>query len=309
MTAPTAATPDRPRLTALVAAELARPVAPAVAAVGEAARAAHARGALAVLFYGSCLRDGYREGALVDLYVLTDGYARVHPGRLTRALNRLIPPNVYHAQAAHAGRTVRAKYALVSLDQLERRVRFATANPYFWARFAQPTGLVWARDDSVRARVAAALAQAIATTERAARPLVGPTPGDPLAVWARALAESYRTELRVEKPHRAAAIVAHDRDRWRRAGAALAAGEGEPAAETAAQAARRWRARRWQGKALSVLRLVKAAFTFAGGGDYLAWKISRHAGVPVEFSPWERRHPFLAAPIVLWRLKRRGVVR
>ena len=78
---------------------------------------------------------------------------------------------------------------------------------------------------------------------------------------------------------------------------------------TAARAKRRWRWRRWQGKGLSLLRLAKASWTFAGGADYLAWKISRHAGVPVEFSPWERRHPLLAAPFVLWRLARRGAVR
>lgn len=299
---------ERPRLTRLVADELARPIAPEVAAIAETARAPFGEAALAVLFYGSCLRDGYREGMLVDLYVLIDAYRKVHRSRLMRLLNRLVPPNVYFAQTPLADGVVRAKYALVSLHQFERRMRFSTSNPYFWARFAQPTGLIWARDATVRARVAMALAQAIATTERSVRPLVGTT-SDPADLWARALAESYRTELRAEKPHRASAIVAHDRERWRRVAKALAAGEGEPATETAAQAERHWRRRRWQGKALSVLRLVKASFTFAGGGDYIAWKIARHAGEPVEFRPWERRHPLLAAPFVLWRLKRRGVVR
>jgi hypothetical protein len=128
-------------------------------------------------------------------------------------------------------------------------------------------------------------------------------------LWTRALSESYRTELRAEKPHRASTIVEHDLDRWRRATDALAAGEGEPGTETAAEAERRWRRRRIEGKALAVLRLIKASFTFAGGGDYLAWKINRHAAVPVPFSAWERRHPLLAAPLVLWRLARRGIVR
>jgi hypothetical protein len=123
------------------------------------------------------------------------------------------------------------------------------------------------------------------------------------------LRESYRTELRAEKPHRAEAIVAHDRERWKRVSAALRAGEGERATETPAQAARHWRRRRVEGEALSVLRLVKASFTFAGGAEYIAWKIGRHAGAPVEFRAWERRHPLLAAPFVLWRLRRRGIVR
>ena len=200
---------------------------------------------------------------------------------------------------------VRAKYALVSLPQFERRVGVATRNPYFWARFAQPTGLVWSRDAATGQRVREALVQAILTTDRAVRPLLA-DPSDGLAFWARAFAESYRTELRAEKPHRAEAIVRREAERYRRVTAALGARSPDGDAATAT---RRWRLRRIEGKALSVLRLLKASFTFAGGADYIAWKISRHAGVPVEFSAWERRHPILAAPIVLWRLSRQGIVR
>ena len=46
---------------------------------------------------------------------------------------------------------------------------------------------------------------------------------------------------------------------------------------------------------MSVLRLAKAAFTFAAGADYLAWKISRHSGIEVKLKPWQRRHPVLGA--------------
>ena len=58
-----------------------------------------------------------------------------------------------------------------------------------------------------------------------------------------------------------------------------------------------------------MLRLVKAASTFTGGPDYLAWKIERHSGVKVELTPWQRRHPILAAPGMFWRLYRRGAFR
>ena len=290
-------------LAALVGEELATPADPAVAAVADAARARHG-GVCAVLFYGSCRRDGYRDGLLVDLYLITDGYAATHRSRTMRLLNRLIPPNVYYVDAIHAGATVRAKYAVVSIAQLAQLVSPATLNPYFWARFAQPTGLLWSRDPATADAVRDALVQAILTTDGAARPLVGDA--DALTLWSRAFAESYRTELRAEKPGRAAQIVEGERDRYRRVGAALV---GRPAGMTARAAARRWFWRRIQGKRLSLLRLAKASWTFAGGADYLAWKISRHAGVPVEFSPWERRHPFLAAPFVLWRLARRGAIR
>jgi hypothetical protein len=200
---------------------------------------------------------------------------------------------------------VRAKYALVSLSQFERLNGPGTLNPYFWARFAQPTGLLWAQDENVARRITDSLVEAILTTDAAVRPLLGPRP-DGAALWQRALGESYRTELRAEKPERAAQIVAGDLERYRRVTAAV----GDRRPETSAERATRlWRRRRWQGKGLSLLRLAKASWTFAGGADYLAWKISRHAGVPVEFSAWERRHPFLAAPLVLWRLARRGAVR
>ena len=66
--------------------------------------------------------------------------------------------------------------------------------------------------------------------------------------WARALTESYRTELRAEKPHRARVIVQHDVERYRRIAAAFA---GTAPAMPAAAAARLWWRRRVEGKALS----------------------------------------------------------
>ena len=61
------------------------------------------------------------EVRIVDLYLLADRYAGVHRSRLARALNAL-PPNVYYLEAPFEGRLVRAKYALVTLGQLERLV-------------------------------------------------------------------------------------------------------------------------------------------------------------------------------------------
>ncbi len=210
----------RTALAGLVAEELAAPADPAVTAVADAARAAHG-GVRAVLFYGSCRRDGYRDGLLVDLYLVTDDYAAVHRSRLMRWLNRLVPPNVYYIDAGHGGGRVRAKYALVSLRQLEQLVSPVTLNPYFWARFAQPTGLLWSRDAQTAAAIEAVMVQSILTTDAAARPLAGGD-ADPLALWSRAFSESYRTELRAEKPGRAELIVAGDAVRYRRIGAMLA---------------------------------------------------------------------------------------
>ena len=68
----------------------------------------------------------------------------------------------------------------------------------------------------------------------------------------------------------------------------------------------RWRRR---GKTLNLLRLIKAVFTFEGAVDYALWKVERHAGVRPEISAWERRHPILAAPVLLWRFHRAGAFR
>ena len=140
----------------LIAIESAGPGPAPVMAVAEVARRRHGEAIIAVLFYGSCLRqpDDWEhsgdEGRIVDLYLLADRYAGLHRSRFARALNALLPPNVYYVEAPFEGRVVRAKYALVTLDQFERLVSRDTLEPYFWARFAQPTVILWARDDMVR---------------------------------------------------------------------------------------------------------------------------------------------------------------
>jgi hypothetical protein len=60
---------------------------------------------------------------------------------------------------------------------------------------------------------------------------------------------------------------------------------------------------------LSVARLVKAAFTFQDGAQYLLWKIERHSGVTIEVTPWQRRHPVLASSVLFWKLYRKGAFR
>ena len=57
------------------------------------------------------------------------------------------------------------------------------------------------------------------------------------------------------------------------------------------------------------LRSLAASNFFEGGADYLAWKIERHSGVSLELADWQRRHPLLAAPALLWQLRRRDAAR
>jgi hypothetical protein len=67
-----------------------------------------------------------------------------------------------------------------------------------------------------------------------------------------------------------------------------------------------WTLRRAQGKLLSVLRLLKASFTFDGGLSYLIWKIERQSGVSIEITPFMQRFPRLGGIGAMWRTWRRG---
>ena len=277
---------------------------PPIAAIAEVARRRHGESIAAVLAYGSCLRDGITEGRVVDLYLLSDDYRGEHQGAAMRALNRLLPPNVYYLEAPFEERTIRAKYALVSLPHFERLVSPNTLHPYFWARFAQPTALAWARDRMVRERVVTALAQSVSTLIGEAKPLV-PAEATSQQLWVRAFSETYRTELRAERPGRATELYETHAARYDRIADALA---NEATAATGRETGR-WRRRRLLGKVLSVLRLMKAAFTFQNGAAYIMFKIEQHSGVSVPLTPWQQRHPILASTTVFWRLYRKGAFR
>ncbi|MDX6748640.1 hypothetical protein SH611_02355 [Geminicoccaceae bacterium 1502E] len=296
------------RIERIIAPDLDRAASPAVHAVAEAARRPWGRGILAILFYGSCLRSGDDEGKLVDLYLVAESYQSVHRHRLPRLLNRLVPPNVYYVETPFEGRTVRAKYALVSLEQLARLVEPQTENPYFWARFAQPTGILWTRDGEAAARLRRVLAQAVASMAAAARPLAGAEP-TPRRLWVEALAQTYATELRSEPEGKGNELFDHAPERWEALGRLLLESLPVPGKEEEGAARARWRRRRRNGKLWSIARLVKAAFTFQGGADYLVWKIERHSGVRMELTPWQRRHPVLAAPVLYLKYRRLGAFR
>jgi len=297
-----------PALVRLIAAESAGPVPAAIVAVADAARRRHGSGIAAVLFYGSCLREADDVGGIADLYLLADSYGQVHRRLSMRALNRLLPPNVYYIEAPFEGRTVRAKYAILTLAQFERLVGPRTLQSYFWARFAQPAIVLWARAPAIRDRVVRALAQSVVTTAREARPLLD-APAAGRSLWARAFCEAYRTELRAESPGRAVALYEAFPERYDAITDLLLEPDG--GGETVSRSTRRraegrWRRRRVVGKTLSVLRLVKSAFTFEDGAAYLAWKIRRHSGVSFELTPWQRRHPILASTTLFWKIYRAG---
>ncbi|WP_238475457.1 hypothetical protein [Sphingomonas cavernae] len=282
----------------LIAAELAEPSDPRVVRMAGAIAAQYGAAARAVLFYGSCLRTAELEGQMLDFYLIVSDYRAAYGKSWLASANRMIPPNVF--PFGYDG--LAAKYAVLSESDFSRLCRPEASNVSVWARFAQPARLVWAADDTARKAAIAAIAEAPATMA-ALTPQA--TSNDPLDLWRRGFALTYGAELRAERSDRSGSIVDFDPDHYRRLSAALSSAPPAKLADLDA----RWRRLRRNGKALTLIRLAKASLTFAGGIDYLAWKINRHAGTAIEVRPWQRRFPILGALILLPRLLSRGAVR
>lgn len=309
---------------ATIRAELRQPVTAAVSAAAKEIRRRHGDALTACLFYGSCLRDGQDEGRVIDFYAIAQSYRRFHGSWLAAALNTVLPPNVYYLETRSEGRVVRAKYAVVSWRHLIRDTTDAAFQSSLWGRLAQPCALVYARDAKVEEQIAAALARAVRTLAGQTLDLM-PAEFTAEQLWIRAFRESYGTEMRSERSNRPRDLYLAYADRYERlALAALPASRVEAAGDASSSPAHlrhqvsagarlaarlRWGLRRLAGKSLHVLRLAKAAYTFKDGLDYILWKIEKHSGVRAEPTPWQRRHPLMAAPALAWRLFRRGAFR
>ena len=280
----------------LVAEELSRPVDPRVSAMAAAIAAEHGAASRAVLFFGSCLRQQQLDGLMLDFYLIVSEYRQAYAERWLAAANRLIPPNVFYFE--HDGLV--SKYAVLSETDFLRLNRPETSSVSVWARFAQPSRLVWFADDRARDAAIEAVSMAAPTLLAAA----GPRQNEkPLDHWSRAFALTYSAELRAERKSRAGSVVDLEPDRYARfyrpalGAAAVLRPHGS------------WARRRIEGKALSIVPLAKASMTFAGGAEYIVWKINRHAGTDIQLKPWQRKHPLLAGLSLLPRLLKSGAVR
>lgn len=284
-----------------IAATLATPVDPAVAEF--AAHLAEGSGADAVLFYGSNLRTGLLEGVL-DFYLLLPG----------RQVERVWPRVSYH-EWVRDGVTLRAKAATMAQETFARAARGETLDTTIWARFVQPSALVWRRSSGAEIAARDAIGAAAQTAARLAAAL-GPKQGTPEDFWRALFRATYRAEFRVELPGREDSILAVNTAHFdgllplalAAQGIAVRNGNGILTPQLG-DAERRailgwWRKRQRLGKPLNLLRLAKASTTFDGAARYAAWKIERHTGVALDVTPWRERHPLLAAPMVLWQLWR-----
>ena len=276
-----------------------------------------------ILLYGSCLRAGTDKNGLVDCYVIVDQYTAVYPSVWLARLNGWLPPNVFYGEVDVDGQKVRMKYAVLSLEDFERSVTPKWFHSYFWGRFAQPTAVIACSSQEVRERIIAGLGSAVLTF---LGNVVSQMPQQFAAidVWSMGLTLSYGAELRAESTGRVKTLWESNQAYYEQVANAaflenfpqvkviqrngLVLYEMESSKWDFIKNRIGWVVRKFQGKFLSILRLMKAAFTFQGGADYLIWKIERHSGVKIELTPAQRKHPIWAGLTTFWRtVSPRGV--
>jgi hypothetical protein len=287
----------------------------------EEIRQKHGSALLAILVYGSWLRG--KRDTMLDFYVLVEDYHTLDSA-WQGWLCRLLPPNVYHIHheedAGEGHKESRAKYALLTLDRFLHAMQH-DFHSYFWARFAQPCEVLYARDERIQTRLTDAFNDATATFIRRVLPAMEDT-FTSNELWTRGLALTYQCELRTESSNRGDSIYAFnpayydgvtDSFAQKNNALSMAAGDGQYHNQSSGFARKfsswGWWLRRVQGKLLSVLRLSKAALTFNQPLEYLLWKIERHTGIYIEPTPRQLKYPLIFAWPLLWKLHRRGAFR
>jgi hypothetical protein len=307
----------------LVAKELATDAPAPARALADAIREQR-RNVASILFYGSCLRKKSDEGVF-DFYVLVDGYRESYDSNLLALGNFVLPPNVFYIETEFESRTLRAKYAVLSTKDFEAAVQPECIHPYIWARFAQPSMLVYQRDDAARDHAIRCAAQAAVTLVK--RLSVFLPAHDRVqrfslaAFWQQAFARTYGAERRGESSEYIASIYESARERydsvallafemleelgWLERGTVR--GEGNPFAIEVSPVRRtamrwRWHLSRPVARTLAIGRLLKTAFTFGDWVPYAIWKMERHTGEAIELTARQREHPLIFGWPVIWKV-------
>ena len=302
-------------LKSLIAQELAQPVDHRVAAFAAAIAAQYGEASRAVLFYGSCLRTTELEGQMLDFYLIVSTYEAAYGKSWLVGANKRLPPNVFPAE--HDG--LIAKVAVLSEKDFQRLNRITASAVSVWARFAQPSRLVWCEDEAARLKVIEAIEGASITLFDMSFPMMDVDIEHSVEdLWKRGFELTYGAELRAERKDRSDSVVDAEPERYARFGSAVVAAiaerdkvQGKKLKIIASRDAveKRWRQLRRNGKLLTLARLAKASATYAGGIDYLAWKINRHAGTDYVIKPWQRKWPILGALVMLPRLIVGGAIK
>ena len=252
---------------------------------------------------------------MLDFYLIVSSYEAAYGKSWLAGANKRLPPNVFPAE--HDGLV--AKVAVLSEKDFHRLNRIGASAVSVWARFAQPSRLVWQVDEAARAKVVDAIEGAPIALFDMTFPMMDVDTEYTIAdLWKRGFELTYGAELRAERKDRSESVVDADPERYARFGPAVVAAIAErdkargkhlKIAASREAVEKRWRQLRRNGKMLTLARLAKASATYAGGIDYLAWKINRHAGTDYVIKPWQRKWPILGALVMLPRLIIGGAIK
>jgi hypothetical protein len=300
---------------------------PALGQLIEQLRARHHDAICGALLYGSCLRNGNIYDGLVDLYLICDSYRAAYGRSWLAAANWVLPPNVFYAELkpddeTPDAKTLHCKVTVISLRDFQHGCSRTRFESYIWGRFAQPTSIIYSRDEQARSAIENSLLQAARTLLQNAVPAL-PEQGNLASLWEQALALSYATELRTESSGRAGELAQSSQEFYATLTRHHANSLGFPftvyddgtelryksqiGPKKRRLCALAWSLRRGQGKLGSIMRVVKALFTFEGALDYFAWKMERHTGEKIVIPDKVRRVPLIFLWGFCWDLYRRGL--
>lgn len=274
--------------------------------------------ARAVLFYGSCLRNEELEGQMLDFYLIVSSYEEAYDKGWMIKANKWLPPNVFPFQ--YNG--LIAKVAILSQEDFSKLNRHEASAVSVWARFSQPSRLIWFYDEDSRKNVISSVSCAAPTLLNAALAHMQRDAVDINDLWQIGYQLTYGAELRAERKERPSSVLEFDQNRYLMFGKAalyhtrianiqngdkiLIADEQDYRIN---EELKRWPGLRRRGKMLTIARLAKASLTYAGGIDYLAWKINRHAGTEIKVRKWQRKFPLLGSITLLPKLLLKGAVK
>jgi len=272
----------------------------------------------AVILYGSHLLNASPGSfSAYDFVVLVDDYSRFYremkgahelhrPTWIMSALSKILAPNVI-AFTPDDGRHGIAKCLIVRKDHFERALGPEPSDHFLLGRMVQKVALVWAASPEDEAWVETRLDGARSRVLDWVGPYLERS-FDAEAVGRRLLEVCYGAELRPEASNRSEAVFEAQRDHFRdRLAPALEQGAASGLLERDGKAfrfrtppppaaRRRWRRHFLVSKVRSTTRWFKHIVTFDNWLPYIARKVERRTGIPVELTPWERRAPL----IFLW---------
>jgi hypothetical protein len=296
-------------LSAALEAGLAFPGAPEIAARFLPSLRAVSDRVSAILLYGSALWSSVRGSTShPDFIVVIDDFRGWHRGWADTLWGAMLPPTVYRLRAGDA----QAKLCVVTADQLAAQTSARAKDLHLAGRLSKRVALVWSRDEAARRQVVNAQAESLKTTARLVlNRFRGPVQLD--AFMLALLGLSYESEIRIREVGKVEALFSVEKEHYRAVGRAVLTALGAvpanaeatafdvPAGIAAAPAETRRLLRRSRRRAY--LRWPKYLATYDGWLDYLLAKLAR-AGNPVSLTERQRRHPFIFALPLLYRMYR-----